>query len=80
VQYLKFFQTIVKAEDQFIRKCQDMVMQEVSVGRGSLMKYVDVLRMKTLGIFRECKDVVRNISIEGENFAEAEKLSDAVLS
>ncbi|XP_026678470.1 inositol 1,4,5-trisphosphate receptor [Diaphorina citri] len=77
VQYLKFFQTIVKAEDQFIRKCQDMVMQEVSVGRGSLMKYVDVLRMKTLGIFRECKDVVRNISIEGENFAEAEKLSDA---
>lgn len=29
VQYLKFFQTIVKAENQFIRKCQDMVMQEV---------------------------------------------------
>lgn len=55
-------------------------MQEVSVGRVSLMKYVDVLRMKTLGIFRECKDVVRNISIEGGNFAEAEKLSDAVLS
>lgn len=30
VQYLKFLQTIVKAENQFIRKCQDMVMQEVS--------------------------------------------------
>ncbi|CAG2053002.1 unnamed protein product [Timema podura] len=29
VQYLKFLQTIVKAENQFIRKCQDMVMQEV---------------------------------------------------
>lgn len=29
VQYLKFLQTIVKAEGQFIRKCQDMVMQEV---------------------------------------------------
>lgn len=30
VEYLKFLQTIVKAENQFIRKCQDMVMQEVS--------------------------------------------------
>lgn len=29
VEYLKFLQTIVKAENQFIRKCQDMVMQEV---------------------------------------------------
>lgn len=30
VEYLQFLQTIVKAENQFIRKCQDMVMQEVS--------------------------------------------------
>lgn len=29
VEYLKFLQTIVKAENQFIRRCQDMVMQEV---------------------------------------------------
>lgn len=29
VEYLRFLQTIVKAENQFIRKCQDMVMQEV---------------------------------------------------
>lgn len=29
VQYLRFLQTIVKAENQFIRKCQEMVMQEV---------------------------------------------------
>ncbi|XP_065165604.1 inositol 1,4,5-trisphosphate receptor isoform X4 [Atheta coriaria] len=29
VQYLKFLQTIVKAENQFIRKCQDLVMQEL---------------------------------------------------
>jgi hypothetical protein len=29
VQYLKFLQTIVRAENSFIRKCQDMVMQEV---------------------------------------------------
>lgn len=30
VQYLKFLQTVVKAEDEFIRKTQDMVMAEVS--------------------------------------------------
>ena len=30
VQYLKFLQTIVKAEGHFIRRSQDMVMQEVS--------------------------------------------------
>jgi hypothetical protein len=29
VQYLKFLQTIVKAEGHFIRRSQDMVMQEV---------------------------------------------------
>lgn len=30
VQYIKFLQTIVKAEGKFIKKCQDMVMAEVS--------------------------------------------------
>lgn len=30
VQYLKFLQTVVKAEGQFLRRSQDMVMQEVS--------------------------------------------------
>lgn len=29
VEYVYFLQTIVKAEGQYIRKCQDMVMQEV---------------------------------------------------
>lgn len=29
VQYIKFLQTIVKAEGKFIKKCQDMVMAEV---------------------------------------------------
>lgn len=29
VQYLKFLQTIVKAENKFIKKCQDIVMAEV---------------------------------------------------
>ncbi|XP_076363094.1 inositol 1,4,5,-trisphosphate receptor isoform X2 [Tachypleus tridentatus] len=42
VQYLKFLQTIVKAEGQFIRKCQDMVMQElVSAGEDALVFYND---------------------------------------
>ncbi|XP_014678958.1 PREDICTED: inositol 1,4,5-trisphosphate receptor-like [Priapulus caudatus] len=29
VEYLRFLQTVVKAEGSYIRKCQDMVMQEV---------------------------------------------------
>lgn len=29
VHYLKFLQTIVKAENKFIKKCQDIVMAEV---------------------------------------------------
>ncbi|KAK7083804.1 Inositol 1,4,5-trisphosphate receptor type 1, partial [Halocaridina rubra] len=40
VQYLKFLQTIVKAEGQFIRRCQDIVMQElVSAGEDVLVFY-----------------------------------------
>lgn len=31
VQYLKFLQTIVKAENKFIKKCQDIVMAEVAL-------------------------------------------------
>lgn len=31
VQYLKFLQTIVKAESQCVRKCQDAVMSEVGI-------------------------------------------------
>ncbi|CAL7936484.1 unnamed protein product [Xylocopa violacea] len=42
VQYLKFLQTIVKAENQFIRKCQEMVMQElVQAGEDVLVFYND---------------------------------------
>lgn len=39
VEYLKFLQTIVKAENQFIRKCQDMVMQEVKCAIQFLKTY-----------------------------------------
>lgn len=35
VEYLQFLQTIVKADDNFIRKTQDMVMAEVSWRMGS---------------------------------------------
>ncbi|XP_055933546.1 inositol 1,4,5-trisphosphate receptor-like isoform X7 [Argiope bruennichi] len=42
VQYLKFLQTIVKAEGQYIRKCQDMVMQEmVNASEDVLVFYND---------------------------------------
>ncbi|XP_055907369.1 inositol 1,4,5-trisphosphate receptor isoform X2 [Eupeodes corollae] len=42
VVYLQFLQTIVKAENQFIRKCQDMVMQElINAGEDVLVFYND---------------------------------------
>nr|XP_054750035.1 inositol 1,4,5-trisphosphate receptor-like [Lytechinus pictus] len=42
VQYLKFLQTIVKADGQYIRKTQDMVMSElVSAGEDVLLFYND---------------------------------------
>ncbi|XP_056646753.1 inositol 1,4,5-trisphosphate receptor isoform X2 [Diorhabda sublineata] len=42
VQYLKFLQTIVKAENKFIRKCQDMVMQAlINAGEDVLVFYND---------------------------------------
>ncbi|XP_071082812.1 inositol 1,4,5-trisphosphate-gated calcium channel ITPR1-like isoform X3 [Haliotis cracherodii] len=42
VQYIKFLQTIVKAENQYIRRCQEMVMAElVNVGEEVLLFYND---------------------------------------
>lgn len=41
VEYLKFLQTIVKAENQFIRKSQDMVMQEVNIYFTQLIYHTD---------------------------------------
>lgn len=42
VQYLQFLQTVVKAEGQYVRKCQDMVMQElVGAGEEALVLYND---------------------------------------
>ncbi|XKL65729.1 hypothetical protein PGB90_009149 [Kerria lacca] len=62
VEYLKFFQTIVKAENQFIRKCQDIVMQElVNAGedvlifyndKSSFNQFVEMMRAEKLG----CED------------------------
>lgn len=31
VPYIKFLQNIVKAENKYIKKCQDMVMAEVNI-------------------------------------------------
>lgn len=42
VEYLRFLQTVVKAEGQYVRKCQDMVMQElVGAGEEALVLYND---------------------------------------
>lgn len=57
VEYLKFLQTIIKAENQFIRKCQDMVMQElVNAGEDVLVFYNDK------SSFNYFVDLMRNYS------------------
>uniref|UniRef100_A0A674C5L1 Inositol 1,4,5-trisphosphate receptor n=1 Tax=Salmo trutta TaxID=8032 RepID=A0A674C5L1_SALTR len=49
VQYLKFLQTIVKAENKFIKKCQDTVMAElVNSGEDVLVFYNDRASFQTL--------------------------------
>ncbi|XP_066554244.1 inositol 1,4,5-trisphosphate-gated calcium channel ITPR1 isoform X5 [Amia ocellicauda] len=49
VQYLKFLQTIVKAEGKFIKKCQDIVMAElVNAGEDVLVFYNDRASFQTL--------------------------------
>ncbi|XP_056591659.1 inositol 1,4,5-trisphosphate receptor type 1 isoform X3 [Triplophysa dalaica] len=49
VQYLKFLQTIVKAESKFIKKCQDIVMAElVNSGEDVLVFYNDRASFQTL--------------------------------
>uniref|UniRef100_A0A452VIS6 Inositol 1,4,5-trisphosphate receptor n=1 Tax=Ursus maritimus TaxID=29073 RepID=A0A452VIS6_URSMA len=49
VQYIKFLQTIVKAEGKFIKKCQDMVMAElVNSGEDVLVFYNDRASFQTL--------------------------------
>ncbi|KAJ7999230.1 hypothetical protein DPEC_G00213290 [Dallia pectoralis] len=49
VQYLKFLQTIVKAENKFIKKCQDVVMAElVNAGEDVLVFYNDRASFQTL--------------------------------
>ncbi|XP_070559179.1 inositol 1,4,5-trisphosphate receptor-like isoform X4 [Ptychodera flava] len=49
VEYLKFLQTIVKAEGQYIRKTQDMVMGElVNVGDDVLLFYNDKASFQSL--------------------------------
>lgn len=40
VQYLKFLQTIVKADNKFIKKCQDIVMAEVSLWKSSQFRFL----------------------------------------
>uniref|UniRef100_A0A8C1C424 Inositol 1,4,5-trisphosphate receptor n=1 Tax=Cyprinus carpio carpio TaxID=630221 RepID=A0A8C1C424_CYPCA len=49
VHYLKFLQTIVKAENKFIKKCQDIVMAElVTAGEDVLVFYNDRASFQSL--------------------------------
>lgn len=57
VQYLKFLQTIVKAENKFIKKCQDIVMAEVcSIICITNKRKLAMLRIPTTG------NVIQNIA------------------
>ncbi|XP_022655647.1 inositol 1,4,5-trisphosphate receptor type 1-like isoform X5 [Varroa destructor] len=58
VQYLKFLQTIVKAEGTYNRKCQDMVMQElVNAGDEALIFYNDKSSFRQLVAMMNDKSV-----------------------
>uniref|UniRef100_A0A8C6PPT6 Inositol 1,4,5-trisphosphate receptor n=1 Tax=Nothobranchius furzeri TaxID=105023 RepID=A0A8C6PPT6_NOTFU len=49
VQYLKFLQIVVKAENKFIKKCQDIIMAElVNAGEDVLVFYNDRASFQTL--------------------------------
>lgn len=57
VQYLAFLQTIIKAENQFIRKCQDMVMQElINAGEDVIVFYNEKVCFNNfVEMMRKCK-------------------------
>ena len=43
VEYLVFLQTVVKSEGQYLRKCQDIVMQEVGFLGCLILKFFRVI-------------------------------------
>lgn len=55
VHYLKFLQTIVKAENKFIKKCQDIVMAEVC-GPGKQFFEISVLIKPHIATFQTSED------------------------
>ncbi|XP_040159892.1 inositol 1,4,5-trisphosphate receptor isoform X3 [Anopheles arabiensis] len=73
VEYLKFLQTIIKAENQFIRKCQDMVMQElVNAGeevlvfyndKGSFNYFVELMRSYSAGTLADPSPLMYHIEL-----------------
>ncbi|XP_049298465.1 inositol 1,4,5-trisphosphate receptor isoform X2 [Anopheles funestus] len=73
VEYLKFLQTIIKAENQFIRKCQDMVMQElVNAGeevlvfyndKGSFNYFVELMRSYSAGTLVDSSPLMYHIEL-----------------
>ena len=69
VQYLKFLQTIVKSEGNYIRKCQDLVMAEVSGHRYHLARRTSM--QKYLVYNKECCYESRLASSEYKNWLQA---------
>lgn len=66
-EYLKFLQAIVRAENQFIRKCQDIVMQElVNAGEDVLIFYND---KSSFGNFMEMMRNYKKGGLESSNNA-----------
>lgn len=43
VEYLRFLQTIVKADGKYVKKCQDMVMTEVCSQFASYQLHIDIM-------------------------------------
>lgn len=63
VHYLKFLQTIVKAENKFIKKCQDIVMAEVCGPGKQFLRLVFLTTSPTLLHFKLVKTVLSEIKL-----------------
>lgn len=48
VEYLRFLQTIVKADGKYVKKCQDMVMTEVGSQSVSYQLRIGSFHMRTI--------------------------------
>lgn len=59
VQYIKFLQTIIKAENQYIKNCQDIVMSEVSTDPSAPHNNSCVVLFTSVGYLGRSTDFLR---------------------